>query len=78
MSARDALPITMFEPPARPSRLAAMETTRTGITIGAAYVPPPHRMQGHALKVQAALLEKRTLRPPSLLRRVLSPVWRWL
>jgi hypothetical protein len=76
MSCRD-LPITML-PPRRASRLAAMETTRTGITIGAAYVRPPQRMQGDAVKVQAALLEPRTRHAPSRLRRLVAPILRWL
>lgn len=48
------------------------------VIIGRAYVPPPQRMQGEALKVQAALLEPRTLRPMSRLQRLVGRVWSWL
>lgn len=48
------------------------------VIIGRAYVPPPQRVQGDALKVQAAFLEQRTRHPVSRLRRLVAPVWRWL
>jgi hypothetical protein len=34
-------------------------TTRTGITIGGAYTPPPAQMGSEAERIQAALLAKR-------------------
>lgn len=49
-------------------------TTRTGIRIGASYVPKPMPVQGDAIKVQAALLDPRTARRPTLLERL----WKWL
>lgn len=48
------------------------------VRIGIAYVPPPQRVQGDAVKVQAAFLEPRTARQPSRLARLVAPVWRWL
>ena len=53
-------------------------TTSTGLQIGRAYIPPASRMQGDAIKVQAALLEPRTLLPQSLLQRIFGRVWQWL
>ena len=80
MSARD-LPITML-PPRRECRLAAMETTRTGITIGAAYVRPPQRIEGDAVRIQSGLLTDLPPLPDSGLRRFAAvvgrAVWRWL
>jgi len=81
MSARDMLPITMLAPK-RECRLARMETTRTGITIGAAYMPPPQRMEGDAVHIQSALLSRNAPLPRSGPRRALhiaaAAVWRWL
>lgn len=53
-------------------------TTSTGLKIGRAYIPPPQRVEGHAIKVQAALLEPRTLQPQTPLQRILGRVWQWL
>jgi len=86
MSARDLqLPVSMI-PPRRPDRRARMVTTRTGITIGAAYIPPPQRLDGYsALLLQDALLEPRTADPrrplnpaAEALRAIALGVWRWL
>lgn len=48
------------------------------VVIGRAYVPPPRRVEGDAIKLQAALLEPRTTKPQPLLLRVIAPVMRWL
>jgi hypothetical protein len=58
--------------------IARCYTTRTGLRIGIAYMKPPARMQGDAVKVQAALLEPRTRHAPSRLRRLVAPILRWL
>lgn len=53
-------------------------TTPAGVRIGCAYQPPPARMQGDAVFVQAALLDQRTTEPQTWLQRLLGAVWRWL
>ena len=56
-----------------------MTVPPTGLRIGAAYVGKPLHQQGlDADRIQAALLEKRTARPPSLVARALAPIVRWL
>lgn len=42
------------------------------------YVRPAMPIQGDALTLQVALLDKRSAQPQSLLMRVLGAVWRWL
>lgn len=51
-------------------RRARLTVTRTGIAIGAAYVPPPQTPGSEAVRIQAALLESRTARPLTVLRRL--------
>jgi hypothetical protein len=58
--------------------IARCYTTRTGLRIGIAYMKPPARMQGDAVKVQAALLEPRTARPMSRLRLLVGRAVAWL
>jgi hypothetical protein len=53
-------------------------TTKSGVQIGVRYFPPPNRMAGDAVKVQAALLEPRTLRPMSRLQRLIGRAVAWL
>lgn len=54
-------------------------TYNTGkLQIGRCYIRPAMRVEGDALPLQAALLEKRSAKPLSLLMRVLGSVWRWL
>lgn len=57
---------------------ASFHTTRTGVRIGLTYIRPPHRVQGDALKVQAALLEKRTLVSQSFIRILIGRILQWL
>lgn len=49
--------------------------TRTGIAIGCAFTPRPMPMTLDAETTQAALLEPRTLRRQSALRRLLGFLW---
>ncbi len=50
-------------------------TTKAGVRIGIAYIAPPQRVQGDAVKVQEALLERRTLLPQTTLQRIWGYVW---
>ena len=59
-------------------RFAFMQTTRTGLRIGCAYVPTPPAPPKDGERLQAALLEPRTKYPVSLVRRVAGAVWGWL
>lgn len=56
--------------------------TRTGIIIGGAAKPRPAEMSGDAVRIQAALLEKRTQYAPTNIVNVASYIasyiWRWL
>ena len=59
-------------------RVQTPPTKRGGaIEIGRAYVRPPARVEGHALHVQAALLEPRTAQRPTLLQRLAGAIWRF-
>lgn len=53
-------------------------TTSTGVRIGAAYQRPLPKLDRDHQTVQAALLEPRTTQAPTLLARVVSPLYRWL
>ena len=54
-------------------------TTRSGVKIGIAYVPPPQPIRSlDAVRLQSALLEPRTKTAPSIVRRLVFPIWRWL
>ena len=56
-----------------------MTTYNTGkVKIGLLYCPAMPVMQGDALKLQAALLEKRTAHPLTPLMRAAGRVWGWL
>ena len=49
------------------------------VLIGIAYIPRHRYLQSaDQVLTQAALLDKRTARPVSALRRVAGVVWRWL
>jgi hypothetical protein len=60
------------------TRAARMVTTSTGITIGIAHQPKPQAMGTHAENLQAALLDPRTARPLTPVKRLLGALWRWL
>ncbi len=49
-----------------------------GIAIGIAHVPKPPKPGSEALRLQSALLDKRTARPLPLIRRIAGAVWRWM
>lgn len=52
--------------------------TKSGVQIG---IRAPFTMpiiQGHALMLQSALLDKRTATPLSSLQRFFGAIWRWL
>ena len=51
-------------------------TTASGLQIGCAYTPKPRPPVGDALTLQRALLEPLTTRRPSVLARLLAPLWR--
>lgn len=56
-----------------------MNAYNTGkLHIGRCYIAPAIPVQGDAQALQAALLDKRTTKPQSLLMRVLGAVWGWL
>lgn len=59
------------------TRAARMTTTRTGITIGIAYMPRPQCQGHHAERIQAALLDERTAKPLTGVWRVVGRFWRW-
>lgn len=59
-------------------RTASLSVTATGLRIGIAHAPRPAPVHGDALMLQAALLEPRTARPASLLRRMVCAAWSWL
>ena len=46
------------------------------VQIGALYTPKPRPPVGDALTLQTALLQPLTTRRPSVLARLLAPVWR--
>ncbi len=52
-------------------------TTKAGVRIGLQYIRPPMPITGDHIRLQAALLEPRTNLPPSLIARVLAPLYRW-
>lgn len=52
--------------------------TPTGLVIGGAYQPPPQPLTRDQERMQAALLDERTTQQPTLWRRIIAPVWRWL
>ena len=56
------------------------ECYNTGkVLIGVAYIPRHRYLQSaDQVLTQAALLDKRTARPVSVLRRMAGVVWRWL
>lgn len=58
------------------TRAARMVTTSAGVTIGIAWQPAPPQFSRDAESIQAALLEPRTAREPSLVQRVLGLLWR--
>ena len=58
--------------------MATPYCTPTGIQIGLLHQPAMPTIQGDALRLQAALLEKRTARPLSPLMRAAGRVWGWL
>lgn len=53
-------------------------TTKAGVRIGLLYIPPPARMIGDAMKLQAAFLEPKTTQPMSRLRWLAGRIWAWL
>lgn len=53
-------------------------TTKSGLQIGLLYARPMPTIQGDALRLQAALLERRIAMQPTLLQRLTGAVWRWL
>lgn len=56
-----------------------MNAYNTGkLQIGRGYIKPAMRVEGDALTLQAALLDKRTAQPRPLLMRIAGCVWRWL
>ncbi|HYE41262.1 MAG TPA: hypothetical protein VEB23_15090 [Ramlibacter sp.] len=53
-------------------------TTRSGVRIGSAWTPPPHRIDHDHHKLQTALLNPRTARPMNTAQRIAAAAWRWL
>ena len=53
-------------------------TTAAGVRIGLLHQRPMPAIYGDALRLQAALIDKRTARPLSTLQRVACAVGRWL
>lgn len=55
-----------------------MTTYNTGkVQIGLLYQPAMPAIHGDAIRLQSALLDKRTLRPTNILTRTLNTFWRW-
>jgi hypothetical protein len=52
--------------------------TRTGLIIGGAAKHRPPAMTDDAIRIQSALLDKRTAQKPTVLQRIFGAVWRWL
>jgi len=52
--------------------------TRTGLIIGGAAKHRAPEMTSDAVKIQSALLDKRTAQKPTVLHSVAGAVWRWL
>jgi hypothetical protein len=48
------------------------------VRIGWAYVPKAMRIEGDAIRIQAALLEPRSATPQTLFQRVAGSIWRLL
>jgi hypothetical protein len=49
------------------------------VRIGVAYVPPPQPIRSmDAIKLQSALLDRRTEQPTHPIRKLLAPIVRWL
>jgi hypothetical protein len=48
------------------------------LLIGWAYVPKAMRIEGDAIRIQAALLEPRSATPQTLFQRVAGSIWRLL
>lgn len=59
-------------------RIASMVGTSAGLRIGIAHIPCAQPVEGDALRLQSALLEPRTARPPSWLATIAGAIWRWL
>lgn len=58
--------------------MAGRQCIDTGrLVIGSAYVPPPSPVFAHAERLQAALLDPRTQKEPSPLRRFAGRIWAW-
>ena len=54
-------------------------TTKSGVRIGIAYISPPMPIRSlDAMRLQSALLDPRTKTAPSIVRRLIFPIWRWL
>ena len=55
-----------------------MTTYNTGkVKIGLLYQPAMPLIQGDAIRLQTALLDKRTARPAGLVMRALAAFWSW-
>lgn len=74
-SQRNALMPHLDAPRYLPSGLLQ---TKTGIIIGGAAKHRPPAMTDDAIRIQSALLDKRTAHKPTVLRRVTGAVWGWL
>ena len=48
------------------------------VQIGIAHVPKPPPLTADQERMQAALLERRTASPQSLIQRLFGRIWRWL
>jgi hypothetical protein len=60
-------------------RVCQLAETRTGLRIGIAYAPRRNLVDTKdALRLQSALLEKRTAQPVSVIRKVAGKVVAWL
>ena len=53
-------------------------TTGGGVQIGLLYQPRLPAIEGHALRIQAALLDKRTATPLTGLKQMFGFFWRML
>ena len=48
------------------------------VKIGLLYQPAMPAIHGDAIRLQAALLDKRTARPAGFVMRALARFWRWV
>lgn len=56
-----------------------MTTYNTGkVQIGLIYVRPMPAIYGDDLRLQSALLDKRTAKPLNAFKRLVFAAWRWL